>query len=291
MADPLSITASAISVLHVVKRIYDVGNAAYKSKREKGEFNRVMNSLTVQMSSLKALAERVEDNPEDERFAGLRAIFTSSKQVKNGGEVLPDLTKKEPGVLERLQFSMDDMESKLVSRSGCRGYSRRLLWIHEKKVFQENIAEIKQWTDTVDSVLQKDHLIVDLETNDHVKVTSARVKKLEEEAGKAAEDRKIASEERRQDQERKQMKANESRRREIFKWISPLNFGQRQSALLNQPLSSFTKPRLLESEEFMLWTKGRPWILHCEGKPGAGKVCSYLLRNQFQNPSLRIGTS
>jgi len=87
----------------------------------------------------------------------------------------------------------------------------------------------------------------------------------------------------------KARKAKEQLRLDIVRWISQLRFRERQSALLNLPQTRFLKPELLGTEEFNLWIKGRPWILHCEGKPGAGKVCSqhiYVLR--LGSPSRKL---
>jgi len=281
MVDPVSITASAVSIGQLAKIIYDIGNAAYKSKHEKEEYNKVMDDLFAQIKSLKVVADKVDSAPEDHRFDGFRAIIKSSKQFDNGKDVEPDPDKKGIGVLQRLATSMDHMERQLLSRNGVKGYARGLLWIHEKKKFETFIAEIKQWTDVVHSVLGYDHFLADIETNDYVRDTSSRVKNLESEAASAAEDRKFAAEDRRKAvvaEERKAAekarKAEEKLRLEIVRWISQLKFRERQSALLNLPQTKLMMPKLLCTEEFNLWTKGRPWILHCEGKPGAGKVCS-----------------
>lgn len=284
MGDPLSVAASAIAVAHTVKRIYEIGNAAYNSKHEKEEFNNVMETLSVQVSSLEDLAAKVDASPEDPRFNGFRAIIKHSKHFNKGKEVEPDPNEKDIGVLQRLAISMDEMEAKLVSRTGLKGYSRRLLWIHERKKFEEFIGEIKQWTDVVSSVLTYDHFLNDIETNDYVRDTSSRVKNLEIEAAKAAEDRKSALEDRRRaaiaDERRtaeKERKAKEKLRLEIVRWMSPLKFRERHSVLMSQPEANSVRPQLLHTEEFEVWTKGRQWILHCEGKPGAGKVLSHII--------------
>ena len=279
--DPLSITSSAITVALVVQKIYDTGKAAYKSEHEKEEFNNVMKDLSSKVNSLKVVAELADKASGDPRFDGFRAVIEHSRRFDNGTGVTADPDGKEPGVLQRLEVSMNNMAAQLVSRHGVKGYARRLLWTNEKKKLESFITEIKEWTDVVSSVLDYDRFLIDIETNDHVRDTSSRVKNLEIEATKAAEDRRLAAEDRRRaavaeekKAAEKARKAKEQLRLDIVRWISQLRFRERQSALLNLPQTRFLKPELLGTEEFNLWIKGRPWILHCEGKPGAGKVCS-----------------
>lgn len=279
--DPLSITASAISIGLVVKQIGDVGIAAYKSEDEKKEFKNVTKDLSMRVNSLEVIAVMADSAPRDHRFDGFRAVMKHSKLLDNGNDVKPDPDEKGPGVLQRLEVSMGDMLAQLESRHGVKGSFRRLLWVHERKKYETFIVEIKQWTEIVSSVLQYDHFLVDIDTNDHVRDTNTRVKNLELEAAQAAEDRKLVTEDRRKATITEERKAAEKARKvkerlrlDIVRWISQLRFRERQSALLNLPQTKLLKPELLCTEEFNLWTKGRPWILHCEGKPGAGKVRS-----------------
>jgi len=277
--DPLSITASALTVAHVLSKVIRVGNAAYKSEDEKKAFNDLVGNLSVQIEGLQAIEERALKNRDDPRYAGFHAILESSKQFQNGKDAEPDPTGTSPGVLQRLVYAMDKMETRLESKQGFRASVKRLRWLKEREEFEETIAEIKQWTEVVNTVLRYgDHMrIIDIDEN--ASDTNARVKHLEDEAAKAAEDRRLAAGERERAAVReekkaadKAMKLRELRRLEIVRWISPLKFRERHYAILNQAPASITKPELLQTEEFDLWIRGRPWILHCEGKPGAGKV-------------------
>ena len=276
MADPLSITASAVSIAHVLKKLYDVGHAAFKSKKEKKAFSDTINNLFVQVDSLERLEKRALRSKDDPRFAGFRALLESSQQFESGKDVKPDPSGTAPGVLQRLFQAMEQMEKQLEAKHGFRAGARRLLWFQEKDEFQKTIAEIKQWTDVLDSVLRYDHQMMAIETDDNVKETNTRLKNLEE---VAAEDRKLAAEDRKEIAAREERKAaeksmrfREARRLELIKWLSPLRFQERQYAILNQAPSNVRDPDLLQTEEFKLWLGGQPWILFCEGKPGAGKV-------------------
>ena len=279
MGDPFSTVASVIAVIQAAERIYEIGRAVYKSPKEREEFGNVIGNLGVQVTSLQILEEKALQNPDDPRYAGFRALLKSSKQFQPGKPLEADPTEKQPGVLQRLQVAMDGMEAKLDKMMKKRHQWRRAFWVYEKKDFQEDVDEIVRWTALVTSVLQYDHFLIDIETNDHVKDNNLRLRSLEEEAAKAAEDRKLAAQEREKAALRameveasKEAKRIERLRLDLIKWLSPLRFRERQSALLRQRSIGFTQPKLLKTEEFRLWVQGGPWILHCDGKPGAGKV-------------------
>ena len=279
MADPFSTAASAIAVAEALKKTFDIGAAAYNSEKEKAILSNTVQNLSVKIDLLRDLEKRALSNRDDSRYDGFRAILKSSNQFQSGKSIMPDPTGTGPGVLQRLLRRIEKTESKLESKQGFRANARRILWFRERKDFAEIISEIKQWTEVVDSVLRYDHHMMAIGTDDRVKEVDMRMKNLEVEAAKAAEDRRMATEERKQAAAREERKAaekamelKEARRLEIVRWISPLRFRERQHAILNQAPASITRPDLLRTEEFGLWTQGRPWILHCEGKPGAGKV-------------------
>ncbi|KAL9098109.1 MAG: hypothetical protein Q9163_006169 [Psora crenata] len=272
----MDVTSSIISIAHAAKKVYDVGHAAYRSKEEQAAFTDTITKLLVKTAQLQRLEEKALKNKDDPRFAGFCALLASSQQSKNDKHAEPIAAGTD---LQRLEESMKKTVKKLESKHGL----KRLFWIHEKDDFVRTITDIKQWTDIVDSVLRDDHHLMALGTDDHVRDTNARVKTLEDrqkdEAAKAAEYRKIEAEERKQAAARevrkaaeKAMRLGETRRIEIVRWISPLRFRERQSAILNQAPRSITKPYLVQTEEFDIWLGGQPWILHCEGKPGAGKT-------------------
>ena len=286
--DSMDVTSSIISIAHAAQKVYDVGHAAYKSKEEQAAFNDTITKLLVKTAQLQRLEEKASKDKDDPRFAGFRALLASSQQFKSGkhAESVPNETD-----FQRLEKNMKKTVEKLESKHGL----RRLLWIHEKDDFVKTIADIKLWTDIIDSVLRDDHHLMAIGTDDHVKDMSARVKTVEDrqqdEAAKAAEYRKIAAEERKQaaarekrKAEEKAMRLKETRRIEIVRWISPLKFRERQSAILNQAPTCITKPDLVQTEEFDIWLRGQPWILHCEGKPGAGKVSRVIARNFSEMP-------
>ena len=269
MGDPVG---TIIAVLQAAERIYEIGRAVYKSPKEREELSNVISNLTVQVESLQVLERKALGHPDDPRYAGFRALLRSSKQFQPGKGIEPDPAEKQPGVLQRLQGAMDRMEVKLRKMSGKRGHLRRLIWIYEKKDFEEDIDEMTRWISLITSVLQYDHFIVDIETNDHVKDNTLRLKALEEEAAKAAIDRKQAALRAAEADAARETKRKEKLRLELITWLSPLRFRERHSALTRQPQIGFTQSRLLKTEEFRLWIEGRPWILRCDGKPGAGKV-------------------
>ena len=257
--DPLSVGASAASLGHVLHNICKYGEAAYKSKAEQRQLKGVFNRLGEKLNRLKTQENKALKHPDDPMYQGFLAVLKSSEPIQDAEKVMPDPTGRKPGALQQLQTDMKKMEAKLeamlVPKSGWRTRSRRLLWYHERKKFQEMIHEVNDWTATVNSILIPDVVI---DTNERVRVIDDKV-------DDAARDRE------RMDLEKKR-KALEKRRKDIVAWLSPLRFRERQSGLLIGVQANLSHPSLLASEEFELWKAGRPWILHCHGKPGAGKV-------------------
>lgn len=277
MADILS---SAISIAHLARVIWDVGKAAYKAGEEMEQFGFVMEDFVLQVDCLHDILKQVFASPEDHHYDGLRDIIRSSKQFDkfNGDE--PDLDGGKTGVLQRLEKSMRQIYAELTIPSGVRGLSRRALWIKQKKKLDASLAEVKQFLELISSQLKYGDTLTNIDTNVVARNTSSRIERLEIEAIKAAEDRAQAAEDRRktavareEKAAEKLRKAKEQLRLDIVRWISQLRFRERQSALVNLPQTKLMSPKLLDTEEFKLWTQGRPWILHCHGKPGSGKVC------------------
>ncbi|KAL6720538.1 hypothetical protein ACLMJK_002462 [Lecanora helva] len=263
--DPLSAGASTLAVVGALKKTYDVLEAAHNSEKDKAILRDTLDGLRVQVDLLQDLEKRALSSPDDPRYAGFRALLNSSKQIQNGKNVEPDPSGKSPGVLQRLVDRIEGTRVKLQPKHGFRAGARRLRWFHESKEFKNILAEIKESTEIVNSVLHYDHYLTSLGTDD-------RVKHLEIEAAEAAEARRRAAEREEKRAMEKSMKLKETQRLEIVRWISPLKFRERHYAILNQAPSSITKPDLLQTEEFDAWSRSRQWILHCEGKPGAGKT-------------------
>lgn len=255
MTDPLSITASAVSLAQVLEKICKYVYAAYKSKDEQRQLEGVFERLDEKLNRLKTQENKALKHPDDPMYQGFLAVLKSSEPIQDDKKVKPDPTGRKPGALQQLQTDMKKMEAKLEPKSGWRTRSRRLLWYHERKKFQEMIDQFNDWTATVNSILIPDVVI---DTNERVRV-------IDDKLDDAARDRE------RMDLEKKR-KALEKRRKDIVAWLSPLRFRERQSGLLIGVQANLSNPSLLASEEFELWKAGRPWILHCHGKPGAGKV-------------------
>lgn len=261
--DGVSAAASIVSLIQAAAAIYRYGCVTYNAKAEQRRLSSAIDELKVNLNLLKQQSDRAIANPDDPWYQGCRAILTSAKQFGDHGKVEPDPTEKGPSVLRRLEITMQSREDKLSRRQiGCTARPRRLLWYWERKRFEEMIAEIYQWTEIVNTVCNYDHFTLSLDTNAHVKmgnqIVSDDMRVLKDELGKSAK--------------AKETKALERRRLAILAWLSPLKFRERQSALLIQMSTSLSAPRLLTTEEYTLWERGRHYMLHCEGKPGAGKV-------------------
>jgi len=264
--DIVSASASIVSLMQAADAIYKYLLITYNAKEDQRKLSIAIENLKVKLDLLQKQQERATSNPDAPWYRGVRAILASSKQFGDDGKVEADPTKEGPGVLRRLQITMQRREDKLSRRQhGCISRPRRLLWYWEKKGFDQTITEINQWSQVVDAVCNYDNFALGLDTNAQVKEAHDRVKIVDDSMNVIKNDLGKAAKE-------KEKKAMERRRIVILNWLSPLKFRERQSALLIPRSTTLSAPRLLTSKEYQLWEEGHPYLLHCEGKPGAGKV-------------------
>ena len=242
--DPLSVIASTATVIHVLHRLGEYADAAYKSEAEKKDFKSEISNLELSLTQLQNQADKARVNPNDPRYRNFLLALGPSKQPD--GKPRSHASGNKPGALEGLKTGLEKLELELAPGHGPKGWSQRLLWAHHRKKFQEAIPEINTWTRRVDSILKLD---VAIDTSDEVRDVNHRVRFLEDRARK---DDKNA----------------------LLTWLSPLKFRDRQADLLNRLQRDPSASDFLTSEEFRLWKEGRPWILHGQGKPGSGKVCT-----------------
>ena len=241
--DPLGAAASIVTLLDIVQKLYDLGEAAYKSEKEKSELKNKLGGLTVKLEQLKGQESYARTHPDDQRCDNIRAILYPSTQPS--GKNVPNATSKGSGVLKQLQSALEETESQITPGHGYKARARRLLWYHDRKRYEGTLANLKECTARVDSILIGD-------IYDGVRTIEDRI------------DHSTRESER---------KALEEKRTAIVTWLSSLRFRERQSELVNKMQSNLFKPRLLTSKEFEMWKAGSPWILHCQGMPGSGKVC------------------
>ena len=241
--DGLGAAASIVSLVDLAHKLYKVGEAACKSEREKSELKNKLDHLTAKLEQLKGLVSNARTHPDDRRCDNIRAILYPSTQPS--GKNVPHATTKGSGVLQRLQSAMEETESQIAPGHGYKARVRRLFWYHDRKKHEGTLANLKEMTAIVDSILIGDIF-------DGVRTIEDRI------------DHSTRESER---------KALEEKRTAIVKWLSSLRFRERQSALVNRMQPNLFKPSLLTSKEFEMWEAGSPWILHCQGMPGSGKVC------------------
>ena len=67
------------------------------------------------------------------------------------------------------------------------------------------------------------------------------------------------------------LQQEEDDREKIEKWLSPLDFMEKQQEIHNQACAG-TGQWLLSRPEFQYWVRGEPWELRCYGDAGTGKV-------------------
>ena len=235
-------SASIATLLHVASKLYALCEAAYKSKKEQAKLKRALDILSLKLKQLQTLEANAREFPDDPRYANVRAILASSNRFQ--GKTGSHDENSDCGVLGGLKRAMQETEADLTPKHGHRARARRLLWHHERKPFQQLIVDITDWTESVNSIL--------------IGETFERMMTVEDKIDDSSRNKEI--------------KALERRRIAIVAWLSSLRFKERQSELLNKTQTTLFQPVLLTTDEFEMWKEGRPWLLHCQGKPGSGKV-------------------
>ena len=260
--DPFSIAVGSLTLLQIAEKISHYALAVYKSKTEQEQFKDVYELLSSQLDQFVVEEKKARQNPDNLRYREFLAVLESSRQVEPG-KVVPDPDGKGPGASRRLKDDMERMKTKLETKHGSRDHVRKFWWYFSRKEFQHVIQEMREWINVVKSILL---FAVQMDTNDRVRNIqdqnldiSSYVRDIGSRLDKA--------------DKRKEKKAGEEQKIALAGWLSPLKFRERQSALLIQSQITLIEPSLFSSDEFRWWIKGRSWLLHCQGKPGAGKVC------------------
>ncbi|MCJ1263555.1 hypothetical protein MMC22_003425 [Lobaria immixta] len=288
MADPLSIATSVVTLLDLTKDLVKYGYDFYNAKEGREKDISKLKSLE---GLVDVVATRLEEAQQQPAYPWHKVILDKLDPKRNGNSPLTRLT----------EFT-DALENEL--RTGQKIRKRERFFRHwKKKDIEAQFAEIFDCWDNISSILeqghyelskqqlerseeqhrvqnqqyklQKDqHTLLSTHGNlqkDHIsisKFTNERVENIEGQFYALNDTLSRQEEERTQ---RRLKKEEESLRKAVAQWLSPLEFLARQRDLISKCFP--TGLWLLESEEFTSWAKGRPWQLRCYGDTGSGKTC------------------
>ncbi|KAL8713737.1 MAG: hypothetical protein Q9220_002263 [cf. Caloplaca sp. 1 TL-2023] len=304
--------ASVAALIHVAHRLYQYGQSAYKAREEQSRILDSTQAILVLLERIEVRRINASKNPTDVWYQGLLALCTSAKVAADGKTLVPDTSGHGDGALIQLGKAFALLEDQLAPKHGGSGVRQRWLWEHDKKKIKDLVSDIDRVRDRVDSILQQDQFQLTKAILDNVsrdvatgEDTNHRVQKLEgtgvntinhlealqikssnttehvnnivdsNQAIKSSiqriEGATDATNERLQRLEAAEvLKSQRDERRAIIEWLSPLQFRKRQSEILEG--AYHIGQEFLRSQEFKVWSEGRPWTLYGYGMPGSGKT-------------------
>lgn len=268
MADPLSIAASIVALLDLTKEVVRFGKTFYNAKEGREEDITELENLN---RLAKVVANRLDEAQRQPTFRWHTVILDELDAKRNGNSPVKRATE-----------CADALKNKLRPDHKIRNRDRFLRYWKEKDI-ESRLAKISGCLKEIDIVLEQGHYQL---SKGHYELSKQHFE-LSEDQYRIQTDMQgqlYALNDTVSRQEQRRLKEDdESLRKAIEQWLSPLEFLARQRDLMSKDF----RTRLswfLESEEFTSWVKGRPWQLRCIGEPGSGKV-----RRQPSN-DLRLGS-
>ena len=180
----------------------------------------------------------------------LNRWLSAKKEPKPKGTTYYDANAYEDGaILKRLNDLLAELSKKLKPHDGIKEVGARLVWFWRKQGVTDTIGDIVKLKNHIGDLMRQDQF--DLSLADHIltKDTNERIRDV---------------------QLTQQEENREKDRRDIMKWLSPLESLKRQDEVYRDSFPA--EQALIHSSEFKAWVTGRPWTLWCHGNPGAGKV-------------------
>lgn len=271
--DPLSITTSILSLLDVTKELVKYGNDFYKAKEGREQEAAKLKSLgdlTDVVESRLKVAVQEPDRPWH------KVILDKLDAKRNGhsplirlAEVTKALSNElRPGQKTRVRdrvfrhWEKNEIDDQFAAIYECWDRIRIVLdGGHYELSEEQHRIQNEQYTLQKNQYdLQEDHIGISKFTNERMEKMQGQFDALNGTLSRQEEERT----------QRRLKKEEDTLRKAIEQWLSPLEFPARQRDLINRCFP--TGLWLLESEEFTSWVKGRPWQLRCFGDTGSGKV-------------------
>lgn len=230
--DPLSVTASVITVLQLTGNVLSFLNKIKGASQDQKQLTLEASSL---YSLLTTLRFRIESSNSNDEW------FTTVRSLTVGG-----------GPLDQFRVALEQLASKtgILETSSVKKFGKQIAWTFEKDEIKDVLTKIERLKTVITLALTNDLITLTQKLEGEISVVQDGVAAL------------------RVDGERRD---NDSELREIEKWLSHLDFQSRHRAILAQTQEG-TGKWLIESEEFQSWMSGANETLWCPGIPGAGKT-------------------
>ena len=212
--DPLSVTASAAALSHVVHNLYQICDSL---RNESEQRKALSGKLGLVQSIITALDRRRQGaKPGQTWYEGLEALEASD------------------GPLEQLRKTLQDLEADLTSKEGGRRLVQKLRWHWDKDEYMGTLADIDALCQRINTVLSQDQWNLSVADHDlsiaHLNLSLAQ--------------HNLSIDH----YEKQQRDEDEELKREIVAWLSPLHFLARQKEIFGKSFP--TGDLLLKSDEF-----------------------------------------
>jgi hypothetical protein len=233
MADPLSVTASIITVLDLAAKVTsylkDVKGGAEERLRLRDELR---NTVT--------LLHMLKDRAEDVEYQG-----TWAPSIQSLGSL--------DGPLDQFRKILESLVDRLASAGKIRSIAQALKWPFDKEHIIVTLNALERQKSLFALALQNDHITLSQEIKNEMHQVSALISEV------------------RIEQKHQNRYSRDQDERELLAWISSLDFRAKQNDTLDQRQAG-TGLWLLETDPFKRWLSGEERTLWCPGYPGAGKT-------------------
>ncbi|KAK1762458.1 ankyrin repeat-containing domain protein [Phialemonium atrogriseum] len=260
--DPLSITASVISVLELSAKVVKYINSAAGATKERKR-------LREELRACENILQQLKDEADD------------SEEGKAWLETIKALESPE-GPLGRLRVILRKVEAKLQPREGLGRAFAALRWPFNAQEIKEIFAAIEREKSLLGLALSNNSrkLMQEIKrtSNEYMRLLTKLTQAIER-SSQALEDNLVllqTSQTSLHDGLDRLHRRHDDRglleeRLAILDWLTPINYAMQQSGFINQRQKG-TGQWLLDSVEFKAWVETEKQTLFCSGIPGAGKT-------------------
>ncbi|MCJ1413979.1 hypothetical protein MMC32_000304 [Xylographa parallela] len=265
--DPISaltIATTAIGFIDNLKTIVDWIQDTRHARKDHQQWLGDLEALIVLFETLRRRAEAAKGSESELWFRG----FFEALKDKDGEIAISrddDDSIKLGGLFGRLQDRVEALNERLQIKHGWRGIKQRVGHSSDKGDIRNDFEDVRALKADLDSIMQNDQFTLSLNMKRQLDALLAT-------------------------QGVQENRARNEEELKILKWLSPLEFLERQRQVFSECYYNASIPPgqwLLESEEFIGWKSGAPgrkWPLYYYGNPGAGKtVLSSIVINHLQN--------
>lgn len=234
MADPLSSTASIITLIDICVKIVSYARDVKDGSSERA---RLMMEIFSTKGILECLIQTVKD--ADRTPAAWSQSIQSLKQ--QGGPL---------DMLQEVLIALHDELHQAVSAKGAGRIGHSLLWPFKKKVVEERLRLIDRQKTLLMLALDNDNVALSREIHNDTRAIRDNMITVKADITQ------------RKDREH---------RDSILNWLSKVNYALQQHDYIGRRQPG-TGEWLLSSDEYQLWLQSAKKTLFCPGIPGAGKT-------------------